>query len=477
MQLVVFGGVAIIFLAGFLLWVDAASKTILRAQDKSQAFATAEAGIEYYRWHLAHNPNDFKDNSSSTGPYVHNYYDKTGNLIGQFSLNITPPAIGSTVVTIQSTGSVADDPTVSKIIQVKMGIPSFAKYAVALNDVIRFGQGTEVFGPIHSNYGIRFDGLTHNLITSAVSSYNDPDHSGGNELGVHTHVIQGDGVDDNFRPLEAASSTIQNRPDVFMAGRQFPVPAMDFTGITQNLSRMQTDSLSSDGFHASSSGAYGYEVILRTDQTFDLYKITSLVSPSSTCTNYLSEDGWGTWSIKNKTFLGNKNMPTNGIMFFNDNVWVSGQINNSRVTVASGVFPDNASTRTSITVNSNLLYTNYDGSDVLSLIAQKNINIGMVSADNIRIDAALMAQNGRVGRYYYRPPNFYNNGCSPYDTRNFLISYGMIASNKRYGFAWTDGTGYITRNITYDSNLLYGPPPEFPLTTDSYQTISWDEIK
>ena len=50
-----------------------------------QAFQIAEAGENYYQWHLAHFPNDFWDgNASSTpGPYVHNYVDTdTGQVIG-----------------------------------------------------------------------------------------------------------------------------------------------------------------------------------------------------------------------------------------------------------------------------------------------------------------------------------------------------------------------------------------------------------
>ncbi len=53
----------------------------------------------------------------------------------------------------------------------------------------------------------------------------------------------------------------------------------------------------------------------------------------------------------------------------------------------------------------------------------------------------------------------------------------MIASNKRYGFSYTDGTGYDIRNIIYDANMLYAPPPSFPLTTDQYSIISWEEVK
>ena len=51
--------------------------------------------------------------------------DKNGNQIGQFSLDITAPEIGSTVVTIRSTGSIINNSLIQKIIEVKMAIPSF----------------------------------------------------------------------------------------------------------------------------------------------------------------------------------------------------------------------------------------------------------------------------------------------------------------------------------------------------------------
>jgi hypothetical protein len=178
--------------------------------------------------------------------------------------------------------------------------------------------------------------------------------------------------------------------------------------------------------------------------------------------------------VEGKFFWGNYAIPSNGLIFTEDNVWVDGQINTARVTVAAAKFPDNPAQRKNITVNKNLLYTNYDGRDVLSLVAQNNVNVGMYSDNNLRIDAALMAVNGRAGRYYY-------SHCSvsgtDYDIRGTLNLYGIIGTNKRYGYAYTDGSGYQDRIITYDANLLYAPPPSFPLASDKYTTISWDEIE
>ena len=57
-------------------------------------------------------------------------------------------------------------------------------------------------------------------------------------------------------------------------------------------------------------------------------------------------------------------------------MWVEGTINTARLTIASGRFPESSSTNTSISFNKDIRYTNYDGSDVIALIAQNNINTG-----------------------------------------------------------------------------------------------------
>ena len=457
LQLLVFSTVALSAVIGFVVWSSSLLNSSVRDFRKLLAFNIAEAGIEYYRWHLAHAPLDYQDGTGAPGPYEHDYYDKSGNLIGTFTLDITPPLVGSRVVKIRSTGKLLTDSSVEKIIEVRLGIPSLAKYAVAMNDNVRFGAGTEVFGPIHSNKGIRFDGLAHNVITSVLSAYNDPDHSGADEYAVHTHVSPTD-------PLP--TSTLPARTDVFMSGRQMGVPPVDFVGITQTLSQMSTDAQSS-GFYRASSTAYGYEVVFKTNDTFDLYKVTSLTAAPKYCTNSQNQSGWGTWTISATTSLGNYPFPTNGIIFLEDHVWVRGQIDGARLVVGAR----NVLGTGSITINNNLLYTNYDGSDVIGLIAEYNINTGLGSADVERIDAALIAQSGRAGRYYY------GSNCGTGYIRNALTLYGMIASSLRYGFAYTNGTGYQIRNITYDANLLFGPPPSFPLTGDQYVQISWDEVK
>lgn len=475
-QALVFGSIAAVLIGGLVSWAGVNIKASRLALYREQALQIAESGIDYYRWHLAHAPTDYQDGTGTSTPSVRPFFDKDGNQIGSFTLEITPPQPGFTIVTIKSTGRITEDPSVSRSITARFAIPSLAKYAVVSNDNMRFGEGTEVFGPIHVNGGIRFDGLAHNVISSSRDTYDDPDHTGANEFGVHTHVTAppGSGVNDTFRAAEAPPNVLAARADVFESGRLFPTPAVDFVGLTTDLASIKADA-QSDGRYFASSGSQGYHVVFKTDDTFDLYRVTALQAVGNNCANTQNQTGWGSWSIRTsggggQTLLGNYAIPANGLIFLEDNVWVDGQINSARVTLAAGRFPDNPATRPSITINANLLYTNYDGTDVISLISQGNINVGQYSANNLRIDAALVAQNGRAGRYYYQT------SCSD-DSKTSLTLYGMIATNVRYGFAYTDGTGYDTRNIIYDANLLYGPPPSFPLTSDQYQIISWEETR
>ncbi len=484
LTVLIFASVAITVIIGLTNWGASMLKNIRTISHKEQAFQIAEAGVDYYQWHLAQYPSDYKDGTATSGPYIHNFHDKDGNLLGTYSLVITPPLPGSTVVKIVSTGTLASS-TISRKVQKTLAIPSLAKFAVVANDNLRFGEGTEVFGPIHSNGGIRFDGLAHNLVSSAMATYTDPDPPGLVRWGVHTTF----GADD---PVPA-SGPVNNRPDIFVAGRQFPIPGTDFAGMTLGLTQLQALAQpAAGGKEWSPSNKKGYQIVFKVTNgvtRYDIYKVNNIQATPNNCGNDNTANAqksgpkyyqWGTWSIRepinsNRTLVGNYPIPQNGVIFVNDHVWVEGTINDARVTVAAGIIGNTDPTKdANITINKDLNYANHDGRDTIGLIAQGNINVGMISESDLIIDAALVAEKGRVGRYYY------NSNCSysgtNYSTRNSLTLYGMIATYLRYGFAYTDNTGYEIRNIIYDSNLLYGPPPSFPQATNQYEVISWQQL-
>ena len=512
-SVLVFAAIAVTILTGLTNWGASLLVGIRTTAAKEQAFQIAEAGIDYYRWHLAQYPTDYQDGTVTSGPYYHNFYDKDNNLIGGYSLAITPPPLGSTKVVIVSTGTTTANKSVKRIVQAILAEPSWAQFAVVSNDYMRFGAGTVVNGPITSNKGIHFDGIANNVISSAMATYTDPDYSSGFSCtnvsyGVHTCVSPAD----PSPPSAAANNTA-----VFAAGRQYPIPATDFVGLQVNLQTLYNSTLSNGVCNHtnivscwSSSGVQGYHIVFQVSNgstTYNMYKVNTQKSTPSGCgtdataqsqtyqgssSYWNTGTNWGTWSINGLTGSNNPSsgesqvngpnsdhswpVPTNGVIFVADNLWVDGTINNARLTIASAnIGTSNPNSYTNIIVNTNLKYTNANGNDVLGLISQGNVNVGMVSDDNLEIDGALMAENGRVGRFYY------NSSCSVqstnYSSRTSLTLLGMIATAIRYGFAYTDNTGYITRNITYDANLLYSPPPNFPLSSTQYQMASWKQIQ
>nr|MBP7822657.1 hypothetical protein [Candidatus Moranbacteria bacterium] len=114
---------------------------------------------------------------------------------------------------------------------------------------------------------------------------------------------------------------------------------------------------------------------------------------------------------------------------------------------------------------------NYDCTDMIGLIGQNDVEVYRQSNDILRLDASLLAQTGRVGRANY---------TGGFALRDTITVYGAIASNERYGFAWADMlgnhvSGYETRNLYYDNNLLYCPPPYFP-TGSQYTLDLWEEL-
>ncbi len=466
-QTMVFAAIVIMIIGALSGWAATTIKAERIAFNREQALQSAEAGIEYYRWHLAHAPTDYQDGTGMGGPYIHILKDKDGNTAGQFSLEIIAPSLGSTLVKINSTGSSFFDETFTRKIMSQVAKPSIAQYSVAGNNAMRFGEGTEIYGPIHVNGGIRFDGLAHNIITSGATTYTDSDSDActtNNSYGVHTCLSPQD---------PTSPTTLPSRPDVFEAGRLISQPIIDFSGFTTDLATLKADAIAS-GFYrdVAGSGFVGYHLVLKTNNTFDLYKINSWASMSNNNCSTQSPNN-SSWSIGTQTLQGNYSFPANGIIFIEDHLVVDGQINGARLTITAADLPvpSNPANYKNIIINNDIKYTSYDGTDAIGLIGQAGVMVGMISEDNLKIDGALIAQNNVVGRFYY------GGSSCVYKNRSLITLYGMIASYGRYGFAYTNGTGYAIRNIIYDANLLYAPPPNFPLTSDQYVILSWQEIK
>ncbi len=444
--IIVFIAILTIFGLTILQWSALQIKAANQAQEKELSFQIAEAGIEYYRWHLAHDNDDYQDGTGNSGPYVHDYKNTNGNVLGQFSLEIDPPPSGSTVVTIKSTGYLTSNPNLKRKIVSRVGIPSYAEYSFLINSNTWFGNTEYIKGKLHSNGGIRLDGTCDSIISSAKTTYICTSvHGCNNEEKPGIWGIGG--------------------PQTFW---KFPVPAVDFNIITTDLSKIKTNA-QDQGVYLPHSGSYGYHLYFKSNGTFDVYQVTKLTSPywyKTTYSGYVNSS----IDIETKTFLQNYTIPSNGSIFVEDTTWVDGVIE-GRVTLGVGAFPENASTYKSAIINGNLIYNNKDGSDTIGIIAQKDIVIPKFSPNILEIDGVLLAQYGATQSYYYYPA-----GSS---VKNQITTFGSIISSQIWTWSWVNGndttiSGYQNTYTTYDANLIYAPPPYFPKKNE-FEVLSWDE--
>ncbi len=434
----VFGSLSFTFIVlGVASYGVIENRAAYHKENREMAFQIAEAGVNYYRWHLAHDKTDYQDGTGLPGPYVHSYADKNGTVIGHFSLDITPPASGSTVVTITSTGWLDAQPNSRRTIRVRVGFPSLTDYALLTNTDAWIGDSEVTHGKFHANGGIRFDGVGDAQITSAVPTYVCRSYHGCNNL---------------------------TKPGVWGVGGptslwDFPKPAQDFSAVTAKLSEIKSGAQAA-GIYLSSSGKQGWRLEFVNNGTVKAYKVNA-----TNCYSGLDVNGtqYQFYCIDVKTLANptTYTLPENGLIYVDDTVWVDGVVR-GRATVG-------VATGKSIIINGNVTYYAKDGAHVLGLIAEQNVLVPRDSPSVLEVNAAMLAQNGGTKRYYYS-----NN------VKTALTIYGSVISAGIWTWSWvnTNNTvisGYQTTNSTYDVNLTYNPPPGFPVGSE-YNLISWEEI-
>lgn len=422
---------------------------------REQAFHIAEAGINYYEWRLAHYPTDFKDGTGAAPTthspfpnpcYEHTMYDAdTNDVLGKYCLEITAPPTGSTIVTIKSIGYTLTNPNVRRSVTTRYGIPSLAQYGFLTNSNAWIGSSESVVGQMHSNGGIRFDGTGNAPITSAKTTY-------------------------SCTPTFGCSPTV-TKPGIWGSAPQstqnfwsFPVPNVDFSTMTSNLSTIKS-SAQSAGIYLPPSNAQGYSLVFNSAGTVTVYKVTSLRSHATGYdVNGAAHNEDIDYNARSLQFT--QAIPANGLIYIEDKTWVEGTVS-GRALVAVAKLPYSASTAPTIYIPNNILYTAKDGSSALGLIAQKDIVVTYYAPNTLEIDAALIAQNGSTQFFYYSG-----------NVKTTISVYGTIGSYGIWTWSWVNGSGTIVsgyqNTITnYDAYLLYAPPPSFPITSNGYQQISW----
>ena len=455
---IVFGSIFLAVLFALSSYVLVENRLQTSETSKTKAFAIAEAGIEYYKWHLAHFPNDLQNGTGSPGPYTIAYPDPEGGQAGTITLKITGNNnCGlSTSIDLESKG-VSQGSTKSATITARYARPTVAQYSYVINDSVWAGSDRVINGPYHSNGGIRMDGVANAPVTSSLSTWSCTSSYG--------------------------CSPTATKPGVWGAGPNqslwsYPTPQVDFSAIAADFSTLkstaQAQGIYFSRFSNGNGGvAYnkGYHLKFKIDGTVDVYRVGS----EDNTTIYAAADGSADTSdytkIKNENFYGNYTIPVNcRLIYVEDHAWVDGVVAN-KVTVVSA---DTAHTGvdTNVMLPGNITYATNDGNSGLTIIAEKNILITPDSPMDMTLNGIFIAQGGTFGRNLYACP-------SSYEPRGTLTLYGTTVSNKRTGTKWTNGcgsgsaAGYQSRVDTYDRKLSTSPPPFTPYTSSDYSFIDW----
>jgi hypothetical protein len=498
--------VAVILSAAVVEVIDTNFSTVNRNVQRQQAFNIAEAGINYYLWHLSHNANDFKDGQSTPttpdpnlgyGPYVHNYIDDNAVNEGTYTLWLKPQGSGSTVVTVRSIGKVKNT-NIIRTVDAQLGSPSFASYALVGDSALWFGNNESANGPVHSNQGIRMDGANTDVVSSSNSTYTPSGQLGG---------------DGNSHPGVWCSTSVTTPVNCNTRNKsnwEYPKASIDFNQVSSSLCTMKKKAFSD--FSSTSAlanqanactqtpstrtGAYipqrassfslskGYLIQLNSNGTYDLYNVNAETDTAATYSSALTLQSVAT-SVA---------VPPSGVIFVEDNVWVrSNPTFHGRVTIAAGRLATN--NNADIVLAGGLAYSTKNGSDTVGLVAEGDVLIAPYAppasgAFTYEVDAAIISQNGNV-----EYPVTYRSNTSRcthgwINSNQQLSFYGSIATRQTWTWNWLLGgscgdaahdlvNGWISgiENTTtaYDYNLLYAPPPSYPLTS-GYNILSWREV-
>jgi hypothetical protein len=481
----------------------------IRTNGNQLTLNIADAGVNYYLWHLSHSAGDFKDGNSSAilntsgefsgfyGPFVHDYKDDNNNLVGKYTLYIKPKSSGSTVAIVRSIGETSDG-KYRRTIEAEIGAPSFASYSLAGDVALWFGANESANGPVHTNVGVRMDGPSSDDVSSANSTYVPPSNLGGNGSTSRPGVW-----------CSTSVTTPVNCNTRSKADWRFPVPAIDFNAITGDLCNLKKTAFLSD---ASTSGlatgasacsnvpttrtnAYiprestsfnarrGYLIELNNDGTYNLSRVTNETYSYSNNASYTSSY---TTALVRTAIANNVNLPISGVIFVEDNVWIrSNPTFNGRVTIVSGRLAS-ATEQTSVVIADDLKYAQKDGTDAIGIIAENNVTIAPYApprpGDSVanypfEVNGALIAKDGRVNF----PPDYISRDTPVWagNSSKKLVYYGSIATRQSWTWLYTSGStpvdGFQYNETNFDYNFLYAPPPNFPITS-TYDILKWREI-
>lgn len=450
--ILVFGSIFLVIVSGFIGSVIAQSQVVNFRYEQQRATDIAEAGLNYYKWYLAHNPGDL------TGGGTFTYEDPELGPIGSYELTVAGQSYCGQIssINVQSRGWTDVDPGAAVTISATYKQPTVAEYSFINNAGVRYGSSRVITGPVHGNQWVQMDGAHNSFVGSGIATY---DNSGTTVGGV----FQG--------------SPTNSTPSLFV----YPIEAIDFTGLTVDLANIRTLA-QADGFYYGPTTGAGYRLIFNGDGTVDIYRVT-------TTTNYWSYSSTEGWHRGERNHINNTSQLADDlvlgtdcpVLFFEDKLWIEGEVT-QKVTVAAGLNTSN--TQNNVVISGDVTYAS-TGDPGLVAVAEDDVDVGISVPNDMTINGIFIAQNGRFGRNHYCESDCSDDSgnqglpgtLDEYVSRDSLTRLGSVISNLRGGTEWSSGSthssGFRSRVTAFDRNQVDNPPPLTPITNDVYELQDW----
>lgn len=325
---------------------------------------------------------------------------------GEWTVTATPPTTPGGPLVLTATGTIPNlNATRSIVAEVRF--PTYAEYMFLSDADLNIGADAVITGRIRSNGNITNAGRVTGRATAAG-----------------TIATSGGGS--------------------FEGGYDALQPKVDFSQVTVDMQVMRQTAEASGTYYASSGGS-GFKVVANGDRV-QINRVTGGLSTGNLTTQVIAL----------------VNVPSSGVLYFNEDVWVSGTYS-TKLTIASS---------RDIYVDGNLDPADMHSTDTCGLVAQRNIIVPSWYPNlptNMTLTAAMLAQTGSIYGDYH-------NGV----TKTKITITGSMAYSDYGYFALYSGStvvaGFKARSYTYDPRLEIEPPPSYPRLRDGTLKVStWFE--
>ncbi len=473
--ILVFGSVFIMLIVALVSTVVIQQRVVENNEVEREALSIAEAGLNYYRWFLEHNPGDFENGTGQPGPYIIAYNDASNNPVGEYEINVTSQTeCGITSsINLTSTGRSNRDTGIERTVTASYAKPPVSNYTFIVNDNSWIPEGTSIEGRYHANGGIHMEGSTDSTISSTQSTWTCTESTG-------------------------CDPAVNNAVGVFGSGSNsqlwnYPVPPLDFAGLTLDLNELKTAALAYDSaseptyYGPSGNNKKGYSLEFLADGRVEVYKVQSTQSYWS----YNDREGWVNRreaTANGNQYIGVFELPDDcSVVFFEDDIWISGTVKNKLTIIAADLIDPNK--QANIYITDDIDYESGGGFvDGVTILAQGSIYIPLEVPDVLNLKGVFVAQNGSFVRNYYtssNSPQFGGikkykvpGGKSSYITRSALNITGTVVSNGTPNFRWNNGSGnnesgFNMSTFRYDRQQAINPPPLTPSLDGNFKFIDW----